>query len=65
MAEFWPKAIAFCQNSCIFALAKKQMRIGNKFVEPANESPLTSLDRAGNYSAIAMLTQSMLRTEHG
>ena len=33
---------------CIFALAKKQMRIDNKFVEPANESPLTSLDRAVN-----------------
>ena len=48
MAEFWPKAIAFCQNSCIFALAKKQMRTGNKFVEPAKESPLTSLDRAVN-----------------
>ena len=31
---------------CISALAKMQMRIGNKFVEPANESPLTSSDRA-------------------
>ena len=46
MAELWAKAIAFCQNSCIFATAKNKMRIGNKFVEPANESPLTASDRA-------------------
>jgi hypothetical protein len=33
-------------KKCIFATAKKQMRIGNKFVEPASESPLTVSDRA-------------------
>ena len=31
-----------------FASAKKQMRIENMFIQPANESPLTSLDRAVN-----------------
>ena len=29
-----------------FASAKKQMRIENMFVQPANESPLTASDRA-------------------
>ena len=35
-------------KKCIFANAKKQMRIDNKFVEPASESPLTVSDRAVN-----------------
>ena len=33
-------------KKCIFANAKKQMRIDNKFVEPSSESPLTVSDRA-------------------
>lgn len=44
--ELWVKIVVFPQKVSIFATPKMQMRIGNKFVEPANESSLTSSDRA-------------------
>ena len=40
------KNVVFCRNYRIFASAKKQMRIDNKFVELASESPLIASDRA-------------------
>jgi len=43
--NYWSRNLFSGKIVVSLATAKIQMRIGNKFVEPAKESPLAALDR--------------------